>query len=314
MFRSNLIARVPVATLALLFTLLSPVEAQQRLDHRDDFRMNSISGGDFRDYISAQVTEDDRWAHALRLFGTFHNHMHEMMTDLALHGKERLGHDDHIPEIENRVSGGEWREYRRNMEEAGIESSWRSLVQITELMHDRVHHAMYKSTVYDRVSRARVVDLDEYIGPERAPYPPGETVVAAEQLTVEFVPMERFRQFAWHSEFEDRHFHAAMQKMMVFDEMLYLLLSEWAEYGADQSAAACRPAWVGPRITRVEWHEFSTRVEACPEEEWRHFVRVTALMHDRIHHMMYRAMIHYASVHGREGEIRELLGAAGPGR
>jgi len=308
-------ALLPSAAVLLMFAP-ALVKAQERLDHREDFRMNSIAGGDFRDYISDHVHEGDRWGHAMRMFGSFHNHMHEMMTALALYGAEKLGDADRIPGFDNRISGGEWSEYRENLEEDGIESAWGNFVQITEIMHDRVHHAMYKSTVYDHVSRGLDADLDQYIGEERAPYPPGETVLRADQVRVEFVSLDRFREFVWHRDFENRHFHGAMQKMIVFDELLYTLMTDWATHGAEKTEAACRPPEVGARISRAQWHEYASRVDDCREGHWRHFVQTVALMHDRIHHMMYLAMLHDAQAHDREEEVRRLLddGAMGPPR
>ncbi len=268
-----------------------PLGGQERLDHRDDFRMNSISGGDFRQYISHHVVEEDRWGHAMHLFGTFHNHMHEMMTDLALYGAQRLGDEDRVPHFRLRISGGEWGEYRECLEADGVESSWR---QATEIIHDRVRHAMYKSTVHDRVSRARDVDLDGYIGEDRAPHPPGKTVSEPDAVRTESVPRDRFRDFVWHGSFEDRHFHAAMQKILDFDEMFYTLMTEWALYGAGKEEPACRPPSVGERVSPGEWRAYAEQVEGCGDDTWRHFVQVVALMHDRIRDMMYRVMLHNA--------------------
>jgi hypothetical protein len=310
-----LVKRIAALSLAVLlaaaFAAPAPVGAQERLDHRDDFRMNSISGGDFRAYISDHIHEDDRWGHAMRMFGTFHNHMHEMMTDLALYGAERLGDGHRIPDFDNRISGGEWGDYRKSLEADGVESAWRDFVQITQIMHDRVHHAMYKSVVYDRASRGRDADLDDYIGAGRAPYASEETVLRTDQVSTEHVPMDRFRNFVWHHGFEDRHFHAAMQAMMVFDEMLYTLMTDWAAYGAQKADIACRPPEFGARITRAGWHAYAEGVQACGEVEWRHLVQVVALMHDRIHHMMYRVMLHDAAAHDRAEEVGELLSREG---
>ena len=47
-----------------------------------------------------------------------------------------------------------------------------------------------------------------------------ETVVEPHAVQTESVPRDRFRDFVWHGTFEDRHFHAAMQKIRGFDEML----------------------------------------------------------------------------------------------
>ena len=228
--------------------------------------MNSISGGDFRQYISDHVVEEDRWGHAMRLFGTFHNHMHEMMTDLALYGAERLGNKGRVPHFQLRISGGEWGEYRERLEADGVESSWREFVQATEIMHDRVHQAIYKSTVHDRVSRARDVDLNRYIGEDRAPHPPGETVVGPDAVRTESIPRDRFRDFVWHGAFEDRHFHAAMQKVLVFDQMLYTLMTEWALYGAEKEEGSCQPPSVGERISPGEWRAYAEQVEGCGDD------------------------------------------------
>jgi|GEM_PF-1285008 len=309
-----------IATLTLLIlptlflTTPAPVQAQERLDHRDDFQMkerldhrddfqmNSISGGDFRDYISEHVREDDRWGYAMRMFGTFHNHMHEMMTDLARYGSEQLGDGDRIPQFDNRISGGEWGDYRGNLERDGVETPWKDFVQITEIMHDRVHHAMYKSVVYDLVSRARGADLHSYVGEDRAPHPTEEAVLRTDQVNTEYAPMDGFREFVWGFTFEHRHFHAAMQAMIVFDEMLHVLMTDWAAYGAEKEDAGCRPPEFGARITRTAFHAYAASVEDCSEPEWRNLVQVVALMHDRIHDMMYRVMLYDGAAHGREEE------------
>jgi hypothetical protein len=306
-----LATRIATHSLAVLLALAcaspAPVGAQEPLDHRADFRMNSISDGDFRAYVSDHIHEDDRWGHAMRMFGTFHNHMHEMTTHLALYSAEGLGDGHRIPNFENRISGGEWGDYRESLEVDGVESNWRDFVQITEIKHDRVHHAMYKAVGYDRVSRNQDADLDSYIGDDRAPYSPGKTVLRWSKVNNEYVPMGRFRDFVWGRDFGDRHLHAAMQAMMVFDEVLYALMTDWAEHGARKDEAACRPPEFGARITRSGWRGYAERVEGCREAEWRHLIQAGALMHDRIHHMMYRIMRHDAAEHDREAEIGDLL-------
>jgi len=90
--------------------------------------------------------------------------------------------------------------------------------------------------------------------------------------------------------------------MIAFDEMLYSLMTDWAAYGGQKAEAACRPPEFGARITPAQGHRYAERVEGCGEREWRHFVQVAALMHDRIHHVMHPAMIHDAAAHGREAE------------
>lgn len=302
------IATRPLVTLAaFFFTASASLEAQERLDHRNDLLMNSISEGDFRDYISDHIREDDRWGHAMRMFGTFHNHMHEMMIVLARYGSEQLGDGHRIPQFDNRISGGEWGDYSWNLEADGVESPWKDFVQITEIMHDRVHHAMYKSVVYDRVSRARDADLDRYVGEGRAPHASAEAVLRTHEVDTGYAPTDRFREFVWQFTFEDRHFHAAMQAMMVFDEMLHVLMSDWAAHGAEKGEAECRPPEFGARITRAEFHAYATSVGSWSQPEWRHLVQVAALVHDRIHDMIYRVMLYDGAAHDREDEIRELL-------
>ncbi len=122
--------------------------------------MNSVSGGNFRDYVTDNSGEDDLWARSMRKPGTFLNLMHEMMSNQARYGKmnER---GDLVPDFEARISGGDWRQYRKNNEEAGIESDWHDLIRITEIMHDRVHHVIYNSLVYDNESRSRGINMDD---------------------------------------------------------------------------------------------------------------------------------------------------------
>jgi hypothetical protein len=314
MFLKRIAAPSVVALLTLPFLPPAPVEAQVRLDHREDFPMNSISGCDFREYISAHVHvhEADGWGHAMRMFGTFHNHMHEMLSALARHGSGPLGDGHRIPAFDHRISGGEWRSYRENLERDGVESPWKDFVQITEIMHDRVHHAMYSSVVYDLEGRARNADLHRYVGEARAPHPPEAAVLRTDEVTTGYVPLDRFREFVWGYAFEDRDFHAAMQAMMVFSELLHVLMTDWAAYGAGKEEAACRPPEFGARITRAGFHAYAATVESCSDPEWRNLVQVVALMHDRIHDMMYRAMLHDGTAHDREEAIRELLARPNP--
>ena len=258
--------------------------------------MNSISGAGFREYISKNIHEADRWGHSMRLFGTFHNHMHEMMSDLARYAASDLGHDELMPEFEDRISGGEWGVYRENLERTGARSSWLDFVQITEIMHDRVHHAMYKSLVYDSVSRHRAAELEDYVG-NRAPYAPEQTTTDRNELSFEFVSADDFRDLVWHRDFDGEHLHDAMQGMLVFDELLYVLMTDWAEYGAQHESEACRPPAFEARIGRAEWQAYASSLDACEDEAWRQFVVIAGLMHDRIHHMMYQMMVYDAETH-----------------
>ncbi|TVP45135.1 MAG: hypothetical protein EA350_10025 [Gemmatimonadales bacterium] len=275
------------ATSAFLL-LAAPAQGQTdgELDHREDLRMNSISGGDFRDYISRHITEDDRWGHAMRAFGTFHNLMHEMMSDLARHAVEELGHGELVPSFTDRISGGEWGDYRASLEDEGDRSAWMDFVQITEIMHDRVHQAMYYSVLHDMASRDRAVDPAELGGEERAPWDWAEESVDRSELRFGAVSRDRFRDRVWEGGFEGEHLHAAMQKMMVFDEYLRFLMADWAAYGAEKVAAGCRPPGFGARMSGETWRAYEGQVAACDEESWRRFVQVAGLMHDRIQHMM----------------------------
>jgi len=257
------------------------------LDHRDALQMNSVSGGDFRDYISRHVSEDDRWGHAMRAFGTFHNLMHEMMSDLARHAVEELGHGELVPAFTDRISGGEWSEYRANLEREEDRSPWTDFVQITEIMHDRVHQAMYYSALHDMASRDRDADASELGGVERAPWDWAEETTERSDLRFQAVSRDRFRDRVWQGDFEGEHLHAAMQKMMVFDEFLQFLMADWAAYGAGKATAACRPPAFDARITGETWGQYGVQVGACDEESWERFVKVVGLMHDRIHHMMH---------------------------
>jgi len=277
--------------------LAAPVQGQvggptgDEPDHRDALQMNSVSGGDFRDYISRHVTEDDRWGHAMRAFGTFHNLMHEMMSDLARHAVDQLGHGELVPSFTHRISGGEWREYRANLEREEDLSAWTDFVQITEIMHDRVHQAMYYSALHDMASRDRDADASDLGGEERAPWDWAEESVDRNELRFHGVSRDEFRNRVWRGDFDGEHLHAAMQKMMVFDEFLQFLMADWAAYGADRVAAACRSPAFGARVAGETWRAYAEQVEGCDEESWQRFVKVVGLMHDRIHHMMHLKLL-----------------------
>lgn len=90
--------------------------ADRALDHRDHYEMDSISGGAFRDYTSEHVTEDDRWARSMRTFGSFHNFMHELMSSMARYGRGERDEADLMPDFDQRISGGQWRDYRNALE------------------------------------------------------------------------------------------------------------------------------------------------------------------------------------------------------
>ena len=263
--------------------------AQSRVDHRDELTLNFISGGNFRNYISEHIREQDHWAHSMRMFGTFHNHMHEMMTDLTRHARDAKGHGALLPAFAERISGGDWTAYREALESSDEDEAWTELVLVAEVMHDRVHHAMYKSVAYDIESRGRDVELADYAD-DAEPF----VSLDREELSFELASMEAFRELAWHGHIEGAEWHGAIQGMMVFDEMLYAIMTDWAAIGAGMEAEACRPPAFEGRITRAQWLEYERRVDACDDRAWRELVVVTGLMHDRIHHLMHAMMVYAA--------------------
>ena len=203
--------------LCLLITVIVSLPAlAQPTPHRDDFQMNSISGGDFRNYITDVITEDDLWANSMRTLGNFHNLMHEMMSELVYYDAKEMDGRDLVPDFENRISGGEWTDYRENMEARDISSPWMDFVHITEIMHDRFHHVMYKSTLYDLHAKGRDADLDDYIGEGRAPYTTEETMPNRDELVLHSVSADEFREFVWHGDYDGPRLHTSLQKMTVF--------------------------------------------------------------------------------------------------
>lgn len=131
---------------------------------------------------------------------------------------------NHFDDFENRISGGEWTDYRKNLEDAGETSAWADFVQITD-----------------------------------------------------------------------------------FDQMLSDLMTQWAFHGATMDEEACRPPEFGSRISGAQWSEYASRVSDCSDETWRDLLKVTELMHDRIHHMMHAVMIHDVEAHDGESENKEFL-------
>jgi len=293
-----------VMALSLAVTTTAFGQNGDDLAHRHDFTMNSISGGDFRNYVSDAIIEDDIWGHSMRTLGVFHNHMHELMSEYARHAAEEMG-SEHVPEFGNRISGGQWTDYRKNLEDAGETSAWADFVQVTEIMHDRVHHAMYTSALYDQKTRDRDVNLADYVG-DRAPHDQADTIPERGDLDMDYASSNAFRSLVWDYEFEGERLNAAMQKMTVFDNMLSDLMTQLAFYGATKDEA-CRPPEFGSRISGAQWSEYADRVTDCSDDTWRDLIKITELMHDRIHHMMYAVMIHDGEAHGRENEVKGLL-------
>jgi hypothetical protein len=149
------------AAITLAIGIAAPALAEV-IPHRDDFVMNSIGGGDYRDYVLTYLDADDGLYVPMRTLGTLHNTMHQMMTELAIYARDDRD-DEHVPDIGDRISGGDWTDYRKALEEAGEEGAWMDFVHVVEVMHDRVHHPMYKSVVYDFATMAREADLMDYV-------------------------------------------------------------------------------------------------------------------------------------------------------
>lgn len=256
-----------------------------QLDHREDFEMESISGGDFRSYVSDIITEEDRWAYSMQTLGNFHNLMHEMMSHIARHGKEERS-ENHIPDFQQRISGGQWTEIREGLEKEGVQSSWQELVQIAEIMHDRVHHAMAKSVLYDHEINGRGSDPADYLRTD--PMDPEIAIPGTDKLNYNFISQKEFREMVWEYEIEEDYKHAAFQSAAIFNHMLYDLLNQWAVIGSEHVDPACRPPENITRFTSQGWTDYASKVEGCGDRTWAELVMISNLMKNRIHHMMHK--------------------------
>ncbi|WP_114748983.1 hypothetical protein [Pleomorphovibrio marinus] len=256
------------------------------LSHRDDFKMNSISGGNFRDYISEHVKESDTWAISLRKFGTYHNLMHEWMSEWARYYREEEGMDELVPDFEERISGGQWTSLREAMEEAE-EEKWMDFVQVVEVMHDRVHQAMLYAVIYDMEKYQRDLDISKYADDDRMPHAIATTLPSLRKSENWEGVVEDFRNRAWHSDKNGPHHHAAWQLMMVFEEMTQDLIHLWAIAAQETfTDGDCSPEEASPKVVDEGWREYALTAQACTDEPWKAFVHTTVLMHARIHHVM----------------------------
>ena len=286
-----------ITTLLIGLTLTAQADD---LPHRDDFTMNAIGGGDFRAYVMDHVAEDDGWAQAMRTLGVLHNHMHEMMTQFAHHAMEETDQGERVPGFEQRISGGEWSDYRAALEENADTGSWPDMVQITEIMHDRVHHMMVSAVFYDHASRQRDADLEGDYLDGRAPHPQRDTLPEAASLKVEFPAPDAFRERVWRDPIDGERWHAALQKVTVFEVLLQDLMTQFAQYGMAKLDSACRPPEGASRVSGEDWSAYADRVSACEETEWQHLVRITGLAHDRVQHMALALLRYDAERHDRE--------------
>jgi len=282
--------------LILLFTLsfLLPADfahAVQHDDkdfnHRDSFVMNSVGGGDFRSYILDNVTEDNSWAYSMRTFGIFHNLMHELMSDLVRYEASLNNSHDRIPDFTDRISGGGWTEYRENIESASdVGDSWLHFVRVTEIMHDRVHQAMYKSILYDMNTFERDISLEDYVGKDRAPHATEDTFTDYSAFSPEYISSFNFLSLAWQYDTDDRYLHASLQQMTQFSHMLTELLTIWTDYASNTYENNCQPEKSDTTVSTETFSDYASGIYQCEHENWRNLIRAAELMQIRIHQMM----------------------------
>ena len=259
--------------------------------HRDDFVMNSIGGGDFRGYILDHISEGEALYQPMRTFGTVHNVMHQLMTELATHARDDM-EDEHVPDFSDRVSGGDWSAYREALEDAGEDGDWAELVQFLEIMHDRVHHAMYKAVIYDQQAMGRDADVLDYVrDPKDASV--SELLPDRDRIDATFMPLEEFRTALWEDQPEDRHWRAATQSAMVFAQLENQLTQQWIQYATDHKTGACQPQIVGQAM-QEDWAGYVDQIVECDDAEWRELVQA----HDLAQLHIHQALDHIARHHG----------------
>lgn len=277
--------------------------------HRSDFVMNFVGGDDFRGWVSAREEEDTRWVQSLRTLGDLHNQMHEFMTELAWHHGEEAGGEELVPEVDTRISGGDWTEYRRALEQspdAGVAAPTEArlrhaLVQVVEIMHDRVHHVMFKALARDEALGHGDETLADLVQEGRG-YLHEETLPGEGRSRTEWASPEEFRELQQTTSVSDPHLDEAFRLMADFDDHLHDLMEAWARIGAEMDEAACQPPEYDGRISGHAWHAYHERAADCSDPSWRELVTVTALMHDRIRHMMVRMAAYIEALHPGEVE------------
>ncbi len=266
-------------------------------DHRDDLHMNSVGGGDYRDYVTDHASEQSGWSYSLRTVGTAHNVMHQMMSDYARHDREERG-GSAVPEFGARISGGDWTEYREALEAEAAEGEWADLVRITEVMHDRFHHMMFKAIIYDDARNERGAALDGYLRP-RVEAQGDDLIPARRDLDIDHMSLEDFRgvmwETGWTNEAGETWWRLSMQDSTVFAHLLSDLTRQWMVYGAAEKSGDCAPQNGDGYDVDAAWRRFAIQVRACEEAEWRELVQVTDLARARVHEMLaYVAAYHDA--------------------
>lgn len=284
MIRPNCL-RWPLSAGAAFFTSTLVALADPEPSHREAYEMNFIGGGEFREYIMDHVRGQDLWARALFRFGSAHNHMHELMSVMARHGVEAHGHADRVPAFWNRVSGGQWRTYRQNNEAAEDDSLWAQLVQATEVMHDRFHHAMYHATVLDNRMKARGAQVRDYLRED--PLPDADAFPRPLLPDAPLVTTEEFRRSVWTSAPESPAWHATYQQAVVFTELLATLMTDWARYASETLDTDQRPPDFEGRIDSATWATWIGNFPEDGPDEWRYFLWSVALMDHHIREMLF---------------------------
>jgi hypothetical protein len=266
-----------------------PMSAEE-IPHRDDFVMNSIGGGEYRDYVMTYLDEHEGLHVPMRTLGTLHNTMHQLMTELGVYAREDRG-DEHVPDFGDRMSGGDWTEYREALEEMGEDGAWKDFVHVVEVMHDRVHHPMYKSVVYDHTLMGRDADLADYV---REPEDAAEDALIPDRTTLDaaWIDLEAFRELAWEHEPDELNWRRVMQNAVLFGHLADQLTGQWVQFAQDHQEGACRPQ-VAEQMTDAAWEDYVAQVRDCEDDGWRQLVETHDLARLRIH----QVLAHLAEFH-----------------
>lgn len=244
----------------------------------------------------------DLWSTTLVTFGTAHNLMHELMSDMARHGMVTYQHRDRVPDFATRISGGQWSSYRQNNEAAEDTSDWAKLIQATEVMHDRFHHAMYQATVLDNQIKQRNAKVRDYLR--------DDSIAEADGFPEPLLPKvptlaaDAFRQTVWTAPPETPEWHATYQQTAVFTEMLSSLMTNWARYAETHLPLDQRPPRFEGRMDSATWLSWVEQFPETGPDEWRYFLQSVALMDHHIREMLFW-MEHYNGTLDHSGQPPE---------
>ncbi len=219
----------------------------------------------------------------MRKFGTYHNLMHEWMSEWARYFANNEDLAELVPDFEERISGGEWTALREAMEEAG-ENEWLDFVQVVEVMHDWVHQAMLYAIIFDNENYSRNLDISTYADEDRMAHEINATLPGLPGNGFDEEVVQQFRERAWHAEKDGAHHHSAWQLMIAFEEMTQDLTNLWAKASWEAfKAHECLLLEGIPSEVVRNWNEYALRSEACTDEPWMSFVQSTAWVQERIH-------------------------------